>query len=157
MMSLFLRKISQSTIRNLESQLFKAQSSLGIRNEGTYTTEEPLPNTLEKTINQVTLLGRVGANPQKRGSEEHPVVIFSLATHVNYKPDGEKGTLTQKTEWHRICVFKPGLRDTVYNYVQKGQRIHITGKLTYGEIVDSQGQARPTASVVADDVIFFRT
>jgi len=31
------------------------------------------------------LLGRVGADPQKRGSAEHPVVIFSLATHTNYK------------------------------------------------------------------------
>lgn len=36
-------------------------------------------------INTVTLLGRVGADPQKRGSEEHPVVTFSVATHNNYK------------------------------------------------------------------------
>lgn len=41
-------------------------------------------------INQVTLLGRVGAEPQKRGNEEHPLVIFSVATHVNYKnPSGK--------------------------------------------------------------------
>lgn len=37
-----------------------------------------------KALNSVTLLGRVGAEPQKRGTEEHPVVIFSLATHQNY-------------------------------------------------------------------------
>lgn len=36
-------------------------------------------------INQVILLGRAGADPQKRGSEEHPVVTFSLATHNNYR------------------------------------------------------------------------
>lgn len=36
-------------------------------------------------VNNVILLGRVGANPQKRGTTEHPVVIFSLATHTNYK------------------------------------------------------------------------
>ncbi len=41
-------------------------------------------------MNQVTLLGRVGGEPQKRGNEEHPVVIFSLATHINYKYDGGK-------------------------------------------------------------------
>jgi len=41
-------------------------------------------------LNQVTLLGRVGGEPQKRGNEEHPVVIFSLATHINYKYDGGK-------------------------------------------------------------------
>lgn len=39
-------------------------------------------------MNQVCLLGRVGGDPQKRGSEEHPVVVFSLATHTNYKYDG---------------------------------------------------------------------
>lgn len=42
-------------------------------------------------INEVTLLGRVGADPQKRGSVEHPLVIFSLATHTNYKY--ESGTM----------------------------------------------------------------
>lgn len=36
-------------------------------------------------MNQITLLGRVGGEPQKRGSLEHPVVIFSLATHTHYK------------------------------------------------------------------------
>jgi len=36
-------------------------------------------------INDITLLGRVGADPQKRGSDTHPVITFSLATHTNYK------------------------------------------------------------------------
>ena len=41
-------------------------------------------------INQVMLLGRVGADPEMRGTEQHPVVTFSLATHTNYrKDDGE--------------------------------------------------------------------
>lgn len=40
-------------------------------------------------INKVTLLGRVGADPQKRGTEEHPVVVFSMATHQNYVNSNE--------------------------------------------------------------------
>lgn len=36
-------------------------------------------------MNAVTILGRVGAEPQRRGNEEHPVVTFSVATHNNYK------------------------------------------------------------------------
>jgi len=35
-------------------------------------------------LNQVTLMGRVGGEPQKRGTTEHPVVVFSMATHTNY-------------------------------------------------------------------------
>lgn len=44
-------------------------------------------------INKVTLLGRVGADPQKRGTEEHPVVVFSLATHQNYINNNEGNTI----------------------------------------------------------------
>ncbi|KAK0182303.1 hypothetical protein PV327_000455 [Microctonus hyperodae] len=110
---------------------------------------------IEKTMNQVCLLGRVGGDPQKRGSEEHPVVVFSLATHTNYKYDG--GDYVQRTDWHRICVFKPYLRDTVYTHLKKGQRILVNGRLSYGEIKDENGNAKSTTAVIADDVIFFNT
>lgn len=36
-------------------------------------------------------MGRVGADPQKRGSEEHPVVVFSMATHQNYINNTNEG------------------------------------------------------------------
>ncbi|KAJ8725084.1 hypothetical protein PYW07_016042 [Mythimna separata] len=108
----------------------------------------------EKTINQVTLLGRVGADPQKRGSEEHPVINFPLATHYSYKY--ESGDMLQRTDWHRISIFKPGLRDTVYKYCKKGQRVYITGKLSYGEVKMDDGQVRTASTIIADDVIFFQ-
>lgn len=108
----------------------------------------------EKTINQVTLLGRVGADPQKRGSEEHPVINFPLATHYSYKY--ESGDMLQRTDWHRISIFKPGLRDTVYKYLKKGQRVYITGKLSYGEVKMDDGQVRSASTIIADDVIFFQ-
>ncbi|CAK1578481.1 unnamed protein product [Parnassius mnemosyne] len=109
----------------------------------------------EKTINQVTLLGRVGADPQKRGTEEHPVINFPLATHFSYKY--ESGDILQRTDWHRISIFKPGLRDTVYKYLKKGQRVYVTGKLSYGEVKLDDGQVRSASTVIADDVIFFQT
>ncbi|XP_061378796.1 single-stranded DNA-binding protein, mitochondrial isoform X2 [Danaus plexippus] len=109
----------------------------------------------EKTINQVTLLGRVGADPQKRGSAEHPVINFPLATHFSYKY--ESGDILQKTDWHRVSVFRPGLRDTVYKYLKKGQRVYVTGKLSYGEVKLDDGQVRTASTVIADDIIFFQS
>ncbi|XP_049864982.1 single-stranded DNA-binding protein, mitochondrial [Pectinophora gossypiella] len=109
----------------------------------------------EKTINQVTLLGRVGSDPQKRGSEEHPVVNFPLATHFSYKY--ESGDVLQRTDWHRISVFKPGLRDTVYKFLKKGQRVYVTGKLSYGEVKLDDGQVRSASTIIADDIIFFQS
>lgn len=108
----------------------------------------------EKTINSITLLGRVGADPQKRGNSEHPVVTFSLATHNNYKY--ESGDWAQHTDWHRIVVFKPNLRDTVLNYLKKGQRALVQGKITYGEIIDQEGKPRASTSIIAEDIVFFK-
>lgn len=101
------------------------------------------------------MLGRVGADAQKKGTDERPVTVFSLATHTNYRY--ESGEFMQKTEWHRIVCFKPGLRDTLLNYVKKGKRVHVTGRITYGEMVAEDGTRKTTTAIAADDVIFFNT
>lgn len=69
----------------------------------------------------------------------------------------ENGDWAQRTDWHRIVVFKPTLRDTVMNYLKKGQRTYITGKITYGEIVDQEGKTRVSTSIIADDVVFINS
>lgn len=61
----------------------------------------------------------------------------------------------QRTEWHRIICFKPGLRETILNYLKKGQRVHVTGRITYGELKGEDGKNKVTTSIAADDVIFF--
>ncbi|XP_071644505.1 single-stranded DNA-binding protein, mitochondrial [Temnothorax longispinosus] len=120
-----------------------------------YLSDEVNETTnIEKSVNNVMLLGRVGADPQKRGSMEHPVVIFSLATHTNYKY--ETGEFMQRTDWHKICVFKPNLRDTVYKYLKKGQRAMINGRISYSEFKDGDGNLSSSTSIIADDVIFLK-
>ena len=57
----------------------------------------------EEALNEVTLLGRVGADPQKRGNETHPLVTFSLATHTNYKDESGTGTTQFLHEYS--CVY----------------------------------------------------
>ncbi|XP_011159672.1 single-stranded DNA-binding protein, mitochondrial [Solenopsis invicta] len=111
-------------------------------------------SNVEKCVNNVTLLGRVGADPQKRGNAEHPVVIFSLATHTNYKY--ETGEFMQRTDWHKVCVFKPNLRDAVYKYLKKGQRAMINGRISYSEFQGTDGNVSSSTSIIADDVIFFQ-
>lgn len=115
------------------------------------------PRTFEKCINNVTLLGRVGATPIVRGTSERPVVAFSLATNLRYTPGGaESGNESVvKTEWHNVAVFKPYLRDVVANNVYKGQRVLVEGRIQYGSVEDQSGNIRHTTSIVANDVIRF--
>lgn len=64
------------------------------------------------------------------------------------------GELSQKTDWHRVCVFKPGLRDAVFNYLRKGQRVHVSGRISYGSVTEDN-TTKANTSIIADDVIFF--
>uniref|UniRef100_A0A8C6NQI1 Single-stranded DNA binding protein 1 n=1 Tax=Nothobranchius furzeri TaxID=105023 RepID=A0A8C6NQI1_NOTFU len=114
----------------LMSQIFRQV----VRN---MSTDQSL--VLERSINKVQLLGRVGQDPVMRQVEgRNPVTIFSLATNEMWR-SGETetsstGDVSQKTTWHRISVFKPGLRDVAYQYVKKGYEhlVSSTG-LRHGE------------------------
>lgn len=97
----------------------------------------------ERSLNRVTIIGRAGADAQLKGTVEHPVVQFSVATNSG-----------EKTEWHRISVFKPGLRSLAENYVKSGSRMYVEGKISYGHLIDSNGNATPTTSIIADDIVF---
>lgn len=97
----------------------------------------------ERSLNRVTLIGRAGQDAILKGTTEHPVVIFNVATSSG-----------QKTEWHRISVFKPGLRNLAENYIKAGNRLMVEGKLSYGHIINSEGAAVPTTSIIAEDILF---
>ncbi|KAK1790270.1 hypothetical protein P4O66_014185, partial [Electrophorus voltai] len=61
----------------------------------------------------------------------------------------ESGDVSQKTTWHRISVFKPGLRDVAYQFVKKGSRVLVEGKLDYGEYVDKNNVRRQATTIIA--------
>ena len=109
---------------------------------------------LERSLNCVQLLGRVGQDPAMRQVEgKNPVTIFSLATNEMWQ-SGENetyqmGDVSQKKTWHRISVFRPGLRDVVYQYVKKGSRIYVEGKVDYGEYTDKNNVRRQATTIIA--------
>jgi single-strand DNA-binding protein len=107
---------------------------------------------VEKCVNMCQLMGRIGSEPQMRGTEQHPVLLFSLATHTQYRD--ESGSLQQKTFWHRVAVFKGGLRETCFKYCRKGQRVYLTGEIQYNNVKDPETNfVRTVTSIVADDVV----
>ncbi|NXD77341.1 SSBP protein, partial [Halcyon senegalensis] len=109
-------------------------------------------------MNRVQLLGRVGQDPIMRQVDgKNPVTIFSLATNEMWRTGesevnqgGEFATSSvQKTTWHRISVFRPGLRDVTYQYVKKGSRIYVEGKIDYGEYTDKNNVRRQATTIIA--------
>lgn len=78
-------------------------------------------------INKVFLMGRVGKQPEiKLTGNGDKMAYFSLATTERYKD--RNGERQETTEWHNIVVF--GKRsEIVESYVNKGDLLHIEGKL----------------------------
>ncbi|XP_009202254.1 single-stranded DNA-binding protein, mitochondrial isoform X1 [Papio anubis] len=121
-----------------------------VRHESETTTSL----VLERSLNRVQLLGRVGQDPVLRQVEgKNPVTIFSLATNEMWRSGDSEvyqmGDVSQKTTWHRISVFRPGLRDVAYQYVKKGSRIYLEGKIDYGEYMDKNNVRRQATTIIA--------
>ncbi|XP_073423674.1 single-stranded DNA-binding protein, mitochondrial [Dendrobates tinctorius] len=115
---------------------------------------------LERSLNRVQILGRVGQDPVMRQAEgKNPVTIFSVATNELWR-SGESevfqttGDVNQKTTWHRISVFRPGLRDVAHQHIKKGARVYVEGKIDYGEYVDKNNVRRQATTIIADNIIF---
>ncbi|NXE80732.1 SSBP protein, partial [Cochlearius cochlearius] len=113
-------------------------------------------------MNRVQLLGRVGQDPVMRQVDgKNPVTIFSLATNEMWRTGESEvsqgallflcnlGDISQKTTWHRISVFRPGLRDVTYQYVKKGARLYVEGKIDYGEYTDKNNVRRQATTIIA--------
>uniref|UniRef100_A0A673I9P0 Single-stranded DNA-binding protein, mitochondrial-like n=1 Tax=Sinocyclocheilus rhinocerous TaxID=307959 RepID=A0A673I9P0_9TELE len=106
---------------------------------------------LERSINRVQLLGRVGQDPVMSVIALVVTTILITMKCVFYFFAGD---VSQKTTWHRISVFKPGLRDVAYQYVKKGSRILVEGKLDYGEYMDKNNVRRQATTIIADNIVF---
>ena len=103
---------------------------------------------MARTINKVELLGRVGTDPEiKYTPNDTAVTQFRLATD-RYRRDGE-----DTADWHNIVVWgKTG--EAVNQYVQKGQRIYLAGRLVQNTWESDDGQRRSRTEIHTQEVVF---
>lgn len=91
-------------------------------------------------MNKVMLIGHVGGDPDVHTFEDGGAVAnFNVATtERGYKL--QNGTeVPDRTDWHRI-VLKGSLAKVAQNYVHKGDKVCIIGKVVYREYEDRNGQ-----------------
>lgn len=99
------------------------------------------------SVNQVTLLGRLGRDPEARNFQNGgKVVNLRLATSERWK-DRTSGEQKERTEWHSVCVFGP-LADIAERYLRKGSLVLLQGQLQTRKWQDKDGQERFNTEVV---------
>lgn len=81
------------------------------------------------SLNKVTLIGNLGADPDVRTMQNGGEVCnLSVATTESWK-DKNSGEKREKTEWHRVVVFNPGLVGVCKSYLKKGSKVYLEGQL----------------------------
>ncbi|WP_328186184.1 single-stranded DNA-binding protein [Marinobacter sp. OP 3.4] len=102
-----------------------------------------------RSVNKVILIGNLGQDPETRYTPNgNAVVNLNLATDESYK-DRQTGQLVPKTEWHRIVMFGK-IAEIAGQYLRKGSKVYIEGKLQTRKWQGQDGQDRYTTEVVVD-------
>jgi single-strand DNA-binding protein len=102
-------------------------------------------------LNKVTLIGRLGADPEIRYMPSGGAVAnIGLATNFNWK-DKQTGEKKESTEWHRV-VFFDRLAEIAGEYLKKGSLIYVEGRLKTRKWQDQGGHDRYTTEIVATEM-----
>ncbi|MFT7692656.1 MAG: single-strand DNA-binding protein [Candidatus Latescibacterota bacterium] len=105
---------------------------------------------MARGVNKVILIGNLGGDPEVRFTPDGTAVAnFSLATSESWKD--RSGERQERTEWHRLVLWRQ-LAEIAKNYLRKGSKIYVEGKLQTRSWDDQSGQKRYTTEVVVNEM-----
>ena len=106
---------------------------------------------MAKGVNKVILIGNLGKDPEVRYMPSGGgVANVTIATTAGWK-DKQTGERQEKTEWHRV-VFFGRLGEIAGEYLKKGSKVYIEGRLQTKKWQDQQGNDRYTTEIIANDL-----
>ncbi|MFQ5538303.1 MAG: single-stranded DNA-binding protein [Gemmatimonadota bacterium] len=106
---------------------------------------------MSRSLNKVMLIGNVGNDPEIRATSSGArVAKVSLATNRSWSD--RSGQQQEKTEWHRLTFFGR-LVDIVEQWVKKGDRLYVEGRIEYSQTQDDQGGTRYWTDIVVNEMV----
>lgn len=106
---------------------------------------------MSRSLNKVMLIGNLGSDPEIRSTSSGTMVAkVSLATNRTFQD--RTGQQQERTEWHRLTFFGK-LAEIVEQYVTKGDRLYVEGRLEYSQTQDEQGGTRYWTDIVVTDMV----
>ncbi|AJA73097.1 TPA: single-stranded DNA-binding protein [Mannheimia haemolytica] len=102
-------------------------------------------------MNLVTLIGRLGQDPDVRVMQNsEKVAALSIATTEKWT-DKQTGVKKESTEWHRVVLYRR-LAEIAELYVKKGHLVSIIGKIKTRKWTDSNGVERSITEIIAEQM-----
>ncbi|HEV3037792.1 MAG TPA: single-stranded DNA-binding protein [Candidatus Angelobacter sp.] len=107
---------------------------------------------MAKSLNKVMLIGNLGKDPEVKFTPSGMAVAkFSLATNERFKD--KAGEWQDRTEWHNIVAWQR-LAEIVGEYVKKGSKVYIEGRIQTSSWEDKQsGEKKYRTEIVANDLL----
>jgi single-strand DNA-binding protein len=106
---------------------------------------------MARGVNKVILIGNLGADPEiKYMPSGDAVANLRIATSESWK-DKNTGENVERTEWHRVVCFRR-LGEIAGEYLKKGSKVYIEGKLQTRKWQGQDGQDRYTTEIVANEM-----
>ena len=110
---------------------------------------------MSRSLNKVTLIGNVGADPDIRATPTGGrVAQLSIATSRVW--NDASGVKQEKTEWHRCVIWNSkgaSLVELVERYVKKGDKLYVEGRIEYRQWQDKEGQTRYATDINVRELI----
>jgi single-strand DNA-binding protein len=104
-----------------------------------------------KGINKAIIVGTLGKDPEVNYMANGGAVTnLSVATSEKWK-DKQTGEAQEKTEWHRVVMFGK-LAEIASQYLKKGSKCYLEGKITTRKWQDQSGQDKYTTEIVANEM-----
>lgn len=102
------------------------------------------------SLNKCMIIGNLGRDPEMRYTPSgQPVTQFTVAVNRNYK--NQAGEWQEETEWFRIVAWGP-LAERTAEYLRKGRKVYVEGRLQTRQWEGQDGQKRYTTELVANTV-----
>lgn len=99
-------------------------------------------------VNKVILIGNVGHTPEIKTTESgNKIASFSIATSETWK-DKATGERKEATEWHKVAIFNQGVVKVVEQFVKKGTKLYLSGKLKTRKYTGKDGIERSVTEIV---------
>lgn len=110
---------------------------------------------MSRSLNKVMIIGNLGHDPEMRYTPSgKPLTKFRVATNRQWtNPEGEKQT---ETEWFNIVAWGK-LAEICNQYLEKGNRVYIEGRLHTRHWTDDDGNHQSATEVVANEMIMLDT
>ena len=106
---------------------------------------------MARGVNKVILIGNLGQDPEvKYMPNGNAVANVTIATSESWK-DKNTGESVDKTEWHRVVFFRR-LAEIVGEYLKKGSKVYIEGKLQTRKWQDKNGKDNWTTEIIANEM-----